>query len=261
MSRYKMINVIDKIFITSAIFLIMFAWINFFIRNLWLSFVLSVLFSLAIVFILFHLTNKKQQKSISNQQHIRDMNEKFLAFLLLTKNNQLRLLKSIIEKDGECLKFKDSLITTKDNKTTQIMLCLENEKVSQFNLINFVRNTEKNVHVLKILCNNFENNLNTKILKNLTIEFVTKKELYENYFLPHNLFPDCSNLSTENERKNLKTIAKNFINPNKTKSYFLCGLVLIFSSIILPFKTYYLIFGSILLIFSILCKLQPIFKH
>ena len=170
-------------------------------------------------------------------------------------------MKSIIEKKCECTKIKDSLIFTKDGKTTQLMLCLENEKVTLFNLYNLIQKLENNVDVLRIICNDFESNLNTKILKNLSIEFVAKKELYENYFLSQNLFPNCSNLNTENERRNFKIIIKNFINPKKSKSYFLCGLVLIFSSLILPFKTYYLVFGSTLLILSIVCKLQPIFKH
>lgn len=261
MSRFKIINLIDKIFVSVAIFLIIFAWINFFIRNLWLSFVFSLIFSSASIFILFFFMNKHHQKTLTNKNHIKDMNEKFLAFMLLSKTEQLKLLSSIIEKDFECLKLKDSLIFSKNNEITQLMISLENEKISQFNLIKLIQKTEKNIRNLIIVCNDFDFNINSKILKNLSVEFVSKKELYENYFLPKSIFPNCSNLNVENERKNLKIIVKNFINPKKSKPYFLCGLVLIFSSIILPFHTYYLIFGSILLSLSILCKLQPIFKH
>ena len=43
MSRFKIINLFDKIFVTSAIFLIIFAWINFYIRDLYTTFILSII--------------------------------------------------------------------------------------------------------------------------------------------------------------------------------------------------------------------------
>jgi len=67
-------------------------------------------------------------------------------------------------------------------------------------------------------------------------------------------------INTKELKLNFKTILKNFIQPKKSKQFFWCGFVLIFSSIILPFKTYYLIFGSLFLLASIACKVIPKFK-
>ena len=122
-----------------------------------------------------------------------------------------------------------------------------------------MQNLEKDTEILIVICNEIFNNLNTKILNNLEIKFVMKNELFENYFLAHRIYPDCANLKVEKPKIKFIDLIKNFFVPSKAKSYFLCGLVLIFSSIILPFHIYYLIFGSVLLLFSIICKLQPIF--
>lgn len=261
MSRFKIVNLFDRILITTSVFLLIYAWINFFIRDLWTSFILSIIFTLACVFLLFYLVDNKNKKKSMNKLYLKDIEEKFLAFQLLSKNEKISLLKNILEYNYTCSKIKDSLLFVKDNKKCQIMIETNTEKLSQFDVLKLISLREKSVERLIIVCHEFEPLINKNFLSNLEIEFVNKKQLYDEYFLPQKSFPDCSNLNTKTERKKFKEIAKNFFIPSKAKSYFLCGLILIFSSIILPFHIYYLIFGSTLLIFSIVCKLQPFFKR
>ena len=259
MSRFKIINLFDRIFITISIFLVIYAWINFFLRDLWSTFVLSLIFTSACVFLVFYFLQKKQEKKNINNKYLADLEEKFLAFRLMSKTDKLEFITNIISKHYNCEIKEGNLLFKKDNKTHQILIATHIEKLTQFELVNLLQNLEKSVDVLLVFCCDAETNLNTNILKNLAIEIVNKKKIYDDYFLHFNAFPDCSNLQTQKEKIKFKQVAKNFFVPRKAKSYFLCGLVLIFSSIILLYHTYYLIFGSILLIFSIICKLQPIF--
>lgn len=261
MSKFKIVNLFDKVFISICVFLILYAWINFFIRNLWTTFILSLIFSSACVFLLFYVLNLKNEKKKTTKAYQKNLEEKFLAFQLMNKTEKLNLLKSIIEKQCECKKVKDNLFYTLNNKNCQIVIATHIEKISQFELVNLVSNLGKNVQILKIICCDYDTNLNTQILNNLEIEMVAKKKLYDDFFLHYNTYPICSDLNTEKSKFTLSKILKNFIVPNKAKSYFLCGLILIFSSLILPYHFYYIIFGSVLLLFSILCKLQPLFKH
>lgn len=261
MSKFKIINLFDKIFITTSVFLLVYAWINFFIRDLWVTFFLSLIFSSACVFILFYLLNIRKEKKAINKEYLNDIEEKFLAFQLLDKNEKLNLIKSTLKSSCKCEKIKDSLLCSEENQIYQIMIETDCEKLSQFHLIKLTSQRAKNIERLVIICCGVEQNLNRKFLKNLEIVLVDKKQLYDIYFLPNKLFPDTSNLNTKTDRKKITEIAKNFFVPHKAKSYFLCGLILIFSSIILPFHFYYLIFGSTLLIFSIICRLQPCFNH
>lgn len=261
MSKFRIINLFDKIFITITIFLITYAWINFFIRNLYLTFVLSLIFTFSITFILFYLTNKKAQKQNISKTYLKDVDEKFLAFRLLSSSEQINLINTILAKD-ETIKINSRNLTfSKNNKQHQIVIATEQEKLSQHTLINLISNRNKNTEILQIICEDFEPNLNTNLLDNLTVEIITKKMLYDKFFLTHNIFPNTSNLSKQTKRIGVKNFFKNFFKANKSKGYFLCGLVLIFSSIILPFHIYYLIFGTTLLIFSLLCKIIPLLKN
>lgn len=261
MSRFKIINLFDKVFITAGIFLIIYAWINFFIRNLWATFLLSLIFTFASVYLLFFIATRKNKKALANKNYHKDMEEKFLAFKISPLQEKLKLLNSIISKSHETHLTKKNLTFQKDNKKHQVIIAYQIEKLSNNDLINLLEQIENNIDVLQIFCNETQPPLNTKILKEVEIEIISKKRLYDEYFLPHSIYPDSSKLNTEKSTIKLKEILKNFITPSKAKSYFLCGLILIFSSIILPYHYYYLIFGTILLILSIVCKLQPLFNH
>lgn len=260
MSKYKIVNLFDKVFITITIFLVIYAWINFFIRDLFTTFVLSLIFSFAIVFLIFYLFNRKQEKTTNTKKYLKDVDEKFLSFRLLSKTEQLYLLNSIIKKDFSTRILSDSIVFKKNDKTHLIIIATDIEKINEFHFVNLLQG-RKNVDIIEIICNDFDTNLNTKILSNTTVTFTTKKKLYDEYFFKTSTYPDCSKLNSKIKPISMKQILKNFIMPNKAKSYFLCGLILIFSSIILPYHTYYLIFGSTPLILSIICRLQPLFKR
>ena len=261
MSKFKIINLIDKIFITVTIFLIIYAWINFFIRELWTTFFISLIFTFACIYILFYVLNRKNEKKSNSKKYIQDIDEKFLAFQLLDDYNKLKLLEIIISRNTKT-EFKNNVLSyQKNNLIHQVFVETEKEKINQFDLVNIIKKRQKNVDGLTIVCNDFESNLNTKILKNLSIEIISKKDLYDQFFATSNLFPDCSNLDTDKTKKSWKKIMQNFIHEKKTKSYFTCGIILIFSSIILPYRYYYLIFGTTLLLCAILCKLKHYQKH
>lgn len=259
--KFKIINLFDKIFITISIFLVVYAWINFFIRDLWQTFFFSLIFTSALTFVLFYCLNKKSVKKNLNKQHFIEVEKNFLAFQTMGNLERLKLIKNIIEKSCVCTKFKESLVYSKNDLSHQIMIEIDCEKLSQHNLQSLISKRKNGVKSLTIICSDFDQNLNTKILKNLEVKIVNKTALYDEYFFPNNIFPNCSDLETNIEKKGLKQIIKNFIQPHKSKSYFFCGLILIFSSIILPFHTYYLIFGSVLIIVSIACKFQKIIHH
>ena len=104
MSKFKFINLIDKIFVSAGVFLIVFAWINFYIRNLWATFWLSIFFSFAIVFLLYYFLGKKHEKEFASKQEMNEMNTYFLAFRLMGKTEQLNLLRQMIAKQANLTK-------------------------------------------------------------------------------------------------------------------------------------------------------------
>ncbi len=261
MSKFGIVNLIDKIFVSVSIFLIIFAWINFYLRNLWATFILSLIFSFAIVFILYYFLNKKDEKINLNKKQLEDMNRTLLAFKLAPKSEQLNIIKMAIEKEHE-VKSENNKISYIDAFGKHlIILAIDLQKITENDLINLLnKNYKKDIDCFDIICNEHDN-INTEFLKNKKINLINSKILYKNYILKSGKELNVDKLNTNITKIKFKDILKNIFTPQKAKTYFICGLVLIFSSIILPYHFYYIIVGSMLMLFAVICKIKPKFDN
>ena len=261
MSKFKIISLIDKLFITISSFLIIYAWINFYIRNLTSTFILSVIFSLAFTYVLFFFLERKKDKRLLSAKQSEEIDKNYLAFRLMPMKEKLNLINKILCQDYKSKATTKSITYTKENSIHCIVVATNLTSLSQEDLINIIEQNNKNYDCIEIICNEISANINTNLVKNLKIKFINKTDLYNNFFAKHNIFPNTSILNEKELKVNWKNIFKNLLHAQKAKRYFILGFVLIFSSLILPFKTYYLIFGTGFLICSILCKLLPKFKY
>lgn len=256
MSRFKIINLFDKIFITISTFLIIYAWLNFYLRDLWTSFILGLIFSFAILFLLFYFINKQKIKKLTTKKEAEEIETNFFVFKLNSKQKKYEILRDILSLEYEVKLTNKMLTYEKNNKKHLVIIATHLDEINTNTLINLVDEFSKiQVDVINIICNSVSNSINKNLFLNKEIEFITKENLYFDYFKKSNIFPDRTNINLKINKPTFKNILKNFFTPEKAKSYFLCGFILIFSSIILPFHLYYLIFGSVLLIFAISCKI------
>lgn len=259
MSRFKLVNLIDKVFVTIAVFLIVYAWINFYIRSLITTFVLSLVFTFAIIYLIYFFVDKKQTQKSITKKRAEEINKNFFAFKMLSKQEKSKLLKSILEKNYPTKLIANKLTYVKDGKTHLVLISCGLDNANQNDIFNLLsENFQKNINEIDIICQNFLE-INTKIYKNVKINLINKQQLYDNFFFKYGIFPDDSALENNINKLSFKAIIKNMFLPHKAKSYFFCGIILIFSSIILPYHFYYLIFGSMFMLFAIICKL-PIFN-
>ena len=200
------------------------------------------------------------KKNLSKQR-IFDIEEKFLAYKLLPKHDKLDFLKQLLSNDYENVNITNQTIYyEKFNVKYALLDATHIEKLTNNDLINLLCELPfENIKEIQIVCNEKSNDLNLNILKDCTIKIINKTMLFESFFEHYKTFPNAEKINLKSPKLTLKEIAKNFFLPQKSKSYFFCGLILIFSSIILPCHIYYLVFGTALLIFSILCRILP--KH
>lgn len=258
MSKFKIINLFDKVFVSVAVFLIIYAWTNFYIRNLWSTFILSLIFSFAIVYLIFHLINSKTNKIISNKKTTEEIEKNFLCFRLLSKEKKICLIESILKHEYETSVDSNNLFYKKENKLHQIIFATHIKKLSNEDLINLIDEFQiNNACEFDIICNEVEFNIKKQLFQNKNINFISKSMLFYDFFEKFKIFPDSSNINLSVTKFSFKDLIKNFFLPKKAKSYFFCGLILIFSSLILPYHTYYIFTGTILMIMSIVCKLIP----
>ena len=260
MQKYKITSFFDKLMVSCAIFLILYAWINFYIRNLWTTFILSLILSTAIVYVIYYIINKKHEKTRQKKENIKEINMKFLAFKLSPIDDKINLIKSILSLKYDTTTKNQEIFYSDNQKKHMLIFATEHIELSNNDLINLLaKHNKKSIDEIDIICESFSLDISTKILKNIKINLIDKTSLYNDYFHKSNLFPNTENLDTKINKLSFVEILKNMFIPKRAKSYFFCGLILIFSAIILPYFVYYLVMGTILLIFSILCKILPKF--
>lgn len=260
MFKFRIVSLIDKLFISVSTFLIVFAWVNFYLKNLWISFVLSLIFSFACVYLLFYFLAKKHKNLEISKQENQQIEKLFLSFRLLSFNEQLQVLKTLL--NSEFLKIENEFIIFEKNGIKQAIVIATNLNVlTESDFINIVKLTQNlDISHIEILCSAREN-FSTKILKNKNFLILTKVEFVKKYLLLNTNFEMCKNLDCSKNKFSLNTIFAGLFLPQKSKTYFVCGIILIFSSVIIPNHFYYIIFGSMLLLFSIICKLRKFFVN
>lgn len=259
MSKFRIINLIDKLFISLCVFLIIYAWINFYIRNLWATFILSLIFSFAVLFVLFFMLGKRQEKFSNSKKENEEFNKTILAFRLTPRKEKYKLLCSILKINHKTELVDSNLIYYVGEEKHLVIIATHVEKLTETDIISIIdENYFEGVNCIDIVCNVYAGN-RLNFVKNLKINIVNNRTLYAD-FCKTGILPNMDILDSDITKLSIKDIAKNMLQPAKAKAYFLCGLVLIFSSIILPYHYYYLIFGSMFMLFSIICKLMPRFS-
>lgn len=250
MSKFKFINILDLVFVCISTFLIVFALIQFFVGSFLLSAFLSVVVTFSILFI-FRLTKNKicanKQLKLEEQQNAETY---YYNFAFMSKTKQLELIKKFVPQ-AKNPTIKSSHVEY-ENKI--ILFSSTLNEMSKCEFIETIKNSLSTKKEIVVLAYSFSpevkkiaNTLNKKIV------LLDKNNFY--------LFCKNINIKFENKYKNnekikIKDIFINFFNKKHAKGFFFSGFILILTSFIIPFKNYYLIYGSILLIFSIICKFK-----
>ena len=148
-----------------------------------------------------------------------------------------------------------------DNKKIVIIPYFKSEKLSLDKLIELYNYAPKNTDKLIILCTSYDISIQNE-LDNLKIKTIllNSKETYFELLKKYEFYPKISIKSKPKEKFSFKQILLIAFNTKKTKGYVTSALFVIFASIFVPYKIYYLIVATILLFFAILCRYEKHFN-
>lgn len=255
MSKFKFINLVDTLFLSISTFFITFAWVQFFAKNLIISLIFSAFLTCAILFVLLYLKSKK----ISASHQLTEQNKNLTLFKLAIQTMPNIKLTSNIKKLLPATyqpKCKTGDIYFIKNGITHIITFCFDENLTQTRLLEIVKT--KQVDYISIIYLNLNSDVEhiSKAFKDKKIELISLDSLFK-IFNQKNIIIDTSNIDLSKHKITLKELLKNILARNKSKGYFISGLILLFTSIIIPYKIYYVVFSSILFVLSILCRFKP----
>lgn len=242
---------IDEIFKLIIFFFISLIFFRATNLSLGLSLLLSSIVTIILCVIFYIIRTKrltKKQLSLTQLKEIDKLKDQFSYGSQIEIRNYLKKLFNA-EKN-----YKNEL--TIDNKDTIILYNFDNKVLDCEEIKKIYReNKNRKIHKIIILCNSYS--LDCKnLIKNfqkIKYEIIDISELYVKYILPEHSMPNFAIETIPKEKFNFNTFKKYAFSRHKSKTYFLCGLVLLFSSYFVPLRIYYLIFSALMFISSLLC--------
>ena len=258
MSKFKFINIIDTAFLSILTFLIIFAWVQFFAKNLLLSLFVSAILAIAVMLGARWLKSRKYNAS----QQIIANNANLIKFKLTVQTMPTAKLASMIKRliptKYLAKTNKGDIVFTKDTQSFTFTFYYSTP-LNEAKVLELIKT--KTADNLAIFCSSHdkEAKLVSTAFKNKKIELVDLEQLYQ-IFNQNNIALNTDHIDLNKSKITLKEILKNSLSRDKSKGYFISGLVLLFTSIIIPYRIYYVVFSSVLFLLSLLCRLKPATK-
>lgn len=254
MSKFKIIRILDTVFKTSVVFLIAFAWINFYLENLWLVFLLSISITMLICYILNIFSVKKNAKKQNEASVLQQIEMSNMSMQLKTDSEKSKYIASLVKGDNK--KIHTAYVSYTKNDINKIVTYYYKTSIlDEYILLDIINKFLYKSDEIIVLCTQYTDKANkiASSIANHKISLLNKSETYFNLFSKNDCVPK-SNLITEKATKfTFKDFWQKFSSKNNAKKFFLSGLLLLVVSIIIPYSVYYIVFGSLLMIFALIC--------
>ena len=238
----KFFNLLFRIIL---IFLICFVWARYFVSDLTLALVYTAILTAAIE-LLFHIFTQKKERKFSLKKEEQKLSEKISSNFILSPE-------SAVEFFFELGKINYHATKHNEKERTVIYPLYSFSPLSAQNLIEILKAVRK-IKVSKIVvCANkvsSEAISATKKIPNVKFILLDSNGVFLKLIKKNNFYPkDLKEINVE-AKPSFKDFVKAAFSKKRAKGYLLASFVMLFSSFIVRTNIYYVVFSSILLIFS-----------
>ena len=230
-----------------------FVWLNYYFRKFAHAFPIALIVSLTIEIILFVKWRKDTRQNNLNKSHNALIGNIKFALIHSTLSTNINYYANILKSKYCSQKYKDCIVAIVDNKKV-CFVPTYHSNVSLDNVTDSIAIADMhNADKLVILTTNYPSQITDYIssLGGMEIEVYDIEKTYST-FLMGNTLPTCKVYEKQN-KVNVKKLFTVAFDKSKTKAYLASGLILMLSSLLVPFSLYYIISGSVLLIFALVC--------
>lgn len=245
MTYRKSIRFVDDLFLSFAIFILIFVWCRYFLHSMIGSLVLSVILTILLSVSIVALKQRKQTTKQDAELNYKNIDDA-MTYLLLSSNNEIVTMLNSKIQGKICGK-----IIIKDN---DIYYPYFEDKVFTANTLYKILKTFPPEYNLILMAINFD--LDTVRLasqiKSITITLISKTKLME--YIPKVI--DISTKIAPKKKNSLKDYLMLFIRPENEKGYLFSALYILLACLIMPHTLYYIIFITFLLSLAIVCHIR-----
>lgn len=275
---YKLSFFIDEIFKLGLIFFISLVFYRAMGLSLTVCILVASITAISICLFFFYLKLKRDTKNALKAEQLNKIDKIKTQFQNASTTEIRTYLSELFNISPNA---KGELIKTENNycaKNEQEAKNISNFKQGEKNALNATRkilyipffhidtftpeklqeiyrqNKNRKLQEIVILCNNYTSDCNVYIKNYQKIKYsiLTLKELFTLYIEPLNIYPNIEVEIIPKEKMNFHKLKEHIFDRKRSKSYFFCGLILLFSSYFVPLKIYYLIFSGLMFTMSLI---------
>ena len=272
--RTKLSIVLDSVILFAVLWLLFFAWIRFYTRNMLVSIVAGTILAGLIVFLVLFLNKKRSDKlNLSKQQ--KDKASRLLLNLRFTSVEQIsRYFATILEKTHTTVLCNDFVILKENSaqnsmhsilhSTNKMLLApyFTKDKIDMpyFTYIYKCAAAINIKHVAFVGAEFDSEVINfARQINGYTFEFIDFYKFYDEYIKDSGVqLPVVIDITKP--KMQWRELVQYAFSPARARNYLLFGLLIILCSFLVPFKIYYLVSGSILCLIALLVRVVPLLR-
>lgn len=261
MKKLKIYSVFDTFFRLLVIFLIVYVWVYYLLRTIWLSVVVTSILTLMIDFAFRFIKHKKNKKQ-SIHFNLKQKKENCINSLIFDDNKSvLAFFLSLAKSKHTAQQKSDYIIVSHPDKK---IILFPKFIYRDFDLDDFIEIDNKlkkeNANRIVICTKSISPNVYAYAkYKTENYVLLNGEQTFDLLFEKYQIFPQIKQIKIQ-EKTSINDILRIALNKKRTKGYFLSSVLLLFSCFIVPYKLYYCIMSSLLLILSFVSFYNPTFN-
>lgn len=249
MKKYTLSKIIDFIFKTILLFVLFFVWIRFYVPSLTNTLIYSIIGTFMLSIILHQIKMSRFEKEYFSKAEFSKLESFTNEFLFSSQKNNNEFFLKLLQTKHHSVLIQSFIIVNKENNQIALYPYYKTRKLTMDDAKNLsIEAKELKIKKLIICCKSCEQEvLNfSKQLTSLKLIVLDQKQTYFKLLKPYNCYPELKNKLIEENKITLSQLLNVMFQKRRTKGYFVSGTILMFTSFLVPYNLYYVIFGSIL---------------
>ncbi|MCL2540539.1 MAG: hypothetical protein FWE53_03890 [Firmicutes bacterium] len=259
LTGFKLSRAIDFLFRNAIIFLLIYAWIIFWLQDWIAATAISAVTSVAICFAIDKIKGGKLEKKRLTAKEAEAIEKSALQLMFTPDTETAAYFKLLLSTMHETVLTKNVLSYTNNNNKTVFIPCYRDTALTVQQLAEAVKTAIKNkADNLIIACSTYPPEVEklAGTIKSIPVTLMNHRQIYQLYIKPSSIeLPRIVELKGT-ARLTVKDLFRYAFSGKRTKSFAFLGLILLISSYFVMFKLYYLITGSLLLVCAIISHIN-----
>ena len=261
--KFSISSIFSMLFRISLIFLICFIWARYYIEKLYLAIIVSALATIMIdVFI--KIVSTKHQTTLSiKKKELEKIEECKNSFLFGEEKQTLDFYYKLAKKKHEAVKKKEYVLVENVNGEKIVLFPFYTYRKFTIDDLIVCINKIKNIGVTKlVICTNEYETAVSKFADKMSLKILILncEQTYFKLLKVYDFYPEKVIELKQSQKNTIKDLLAYSLNKKRTKGYFLASCIMLFSSFLVKYNLYYIIFSTLLLILSLISFINPKFN-